>query len=127
MRMQISHPAIAAIACGAVFMLLPISASAHHGWGGNAREATEMTGTVMEGVSLAGPHATMRLYVNDEAWDITLAPPARTSRAGLQEGIIPVGETVTVTGNRNSDPNRFEMKTFMVKWGDQSFHVYPNR
>ncbi len=127
MHMQIFRPAIAAIACGAVFMLLPNSASAHHGWGGNAREATEMTGTVMEGVSLAGPHATMRLYVNDEAWDITLAPPARTSRAGLQEGIIPVGETVTVTGNRNSDPNRFEMKTFMVKWGEKSFHVYPNR
>ncbi len=127
MRMQIFRPAIAAITCGAVFVLLPISASAHHGWGGNAREATEMTGTVMEGVSLAGPHATMKLYVDEVAWDITLAPPARTSRAGLAEGIIPVGETVTVTGNRNSDTNRFEMKTFMVKWGDQSFHVYPDR
>ena len=127
MRTQILCPAIAAITCGAVAVLLPISASAHHGWGGNEREASEMTGTVMEGVSLAGPHATMRLYVDDQAWDITLAPPARTSRAGLQEGVIPVGATVTVNGNRNSDSNRFEMKTFMVKWGDQSFHVYPDR
>ncbi len=127
MRMQIFRPAIAATACGAVLMLLPISASAHHGWGGNEREASEMTGTVMEGVSLAGPHATMMLDVNGEAWNITLAPPARTSRAGLQEGIIPVGATVTVNGNRNSDANRLEMKTFMVKWGDESYHVYPDR
>jgi hypothetical protein len=127
MRTQIFRPATAAILCGAAIMLLPISASAHHGWGGNEREASEMTGTLAEGVSLAGPHATMKLDVDGEIWDITLAPPARTSRAGLEEGIIPIGATVTVNGNRNSDPARHEMKTFMVKWGDKNFHVYPDR
>jgi hypothetical protein len=127
MRAQFFRPAFAAVACGAVITLMPISANAHHGWGGNESEATEMTGTVVEEVSLAGPHATMKLNVNDEIWDITLAPPARTNRAGLQEGIIPVGATVTVNGNRNSDAGRLEMKTFMVKWGDQNFHVYSDR
>jgi len=127
MLMQVFRPAVGAAVFGAAFVLLPLSASAHHGWGGNAAEVTEMTGTVMEEVSLAGPHATMKLYVDGRAWDITLAPPARTSAAGLRQGVIPVGETVTVTGNRNRDANRLEMKTILVTWGEKRFHVYPDR
>ena len=38
-----------------------------------------MTGTVVQSVSLAGPHGTMKVRVNNEVWDVTLAPPARTS------------------------------------------------
>ena len=33
-----------------------------------------------------------------QVWDITLAPPARTSGAGLKENVIPLGATVTVRG-----------------------------
>ena len=78
-------------------------------------------------MSLAGPHATMKLLVNGQVWDITLAPPARAQRAGLTEGIIPVGATVTVVGHRNLTAGRFEMKTEKVTWGNRVFNVYPDR
>ena len=107
--------------------LLVSSAFAHHGWGGNVDEVSDMTGTVVEGVKLAGPHATMKIKVGNNVWDITMAPPARTERAGLKEGLIPVGATVMVRGNRNRDPNRYEMKTIMVQYGQRRFDVYPER
>ena len=56
-----------------------IPALAHHGWGGNEDKEFELSGTVVTGVSLAGPHATMKLKDADgKVWDLTLAPPSRT-------------------------------------------------
>ncbi len=78
-------------------------------------------------MSLAGPHATMKVRVDGQVWDITLGPAARTTRAGLREGIIPMGATVTLVGHKNMTPNRFEMKTEKVTWNNQVFDVYPNR
>ena len=111
----------------AVAMVVATPAFAHHGWGGNVEEVTSMTGTVVQGVSMAGPHATMKIKVGNDVWDLTLAPPARTERSGLKEGLIPVGATVLVRGNRNSDHNRHEMKTIYIKQGTTEYHVYPDR
>ncbi len=112
-------------ACTLALSVLPVSA--HHGWGGNQAEEFEMTGTVESAVSLAGPHATMKVRAQGQVWDITLAPPARTERAGLTEKIIPVGAQVTVHGHRNRDPKRFEVKTERVTWNGRTFNVYPDR
>ncbi len=111
----------------AAVLFAPVPAFAHHGWGGNVEEISDMTGTVVEGVSMAGPHATMKIKVGANVWDITLAPPARAARSGLAVGLIPVGATVTVRGNKNSDAQRHEMKTIMVRYGDRQFDVYPER
>ena len=109
-------------------MLAAFPASAHHGWGGNLDAEFELTGTVETPVSLAGPHATMKVRASDgQVWDLTLAPPARTQRAGLKEGIIPVGATVKIHGHRNRDPKRFEIKTERVIWNGRTFNVYPDR
>jgi hypothetical protein len=109
-------------------LLFPGIAAAHHGWGGNEDQEFELTGTVEKGVSLAGPHATMKLKSADgKVWDLTLAPPARTESAGLKEGIIPVGAKVVAHGHRNRDHNRFEMKTERVTWNGKTFNVYPDR
>ncbi len=110
----------------ALIAALSVPAFAHHGWGGNATEETELTGTV-EMLSLAGPHASMKVRSGGEVWDITLAPPARAERAGLRADSIPVGATVTVRGHRNKTAGRFEMKSERVTWNDQVFDVYPNR
>lgn len=107
--------------------LWSIPATAHHGWSGNGDEEFELTGTVETGVSLAGPHATMRIRAEGQVWDITLAPAARTERAGLKEGVIPVGATVTVHGHRNRDSKRYEIKTERVTWNGRTFNVYPDR
>ena len=108
-----------------VFSAVPVSA--HHGWGGQEEAVTSLTGTVVQGVSLAGPHATMKIKVGNDVWDLTLAPPARTASAGLKEGLIPVGATVMVRGNRNLDHNRHEMKCIYIKQGANEYHVYPDR
>jgi hypothetical protein len=117
---------VAAALC-AMAILAPLPAGAHHGWSGYADEDSQLTGVVETPVSLAGPHATMKLRVGEQVWDITLGPPARTARAGLQEGILPVGAQVTVYGHRHRNPNRLEMKTERVVWGQRVFDVYPNR
>ncbi|OAI44131.1 hypothetical protein AYO42_05250 [Rhizomicrobium sp. SCGC AG-212-E05] len=109
----------------AVFAASP--AFAHHGWSGQEGKLVDMTGTVVQSVSLAGPHGTMKVKVDNEVWDITLAPPARTSGAGLTEGKIPVGATVTVRGNRSIQGARHEMKTISVKHGKDEYRVYPER
>ncbi len=113
------------IAAAAVF-LAAVPAFAHHGWGGNSNEISTMMGTVVEGVKLAGPHATMRIRGEDgKTWDITLAPPFRTSSAGLKPDTIPVGSAVEVVGNKNLDPRKFEMKTIRVTYAGKRYVVYP--
>jgi hypothetical protein len=109
------------------FSLSAIPASAHHGWAGNSDEEFELTGTVASPVSLAGPHATMKVLSEGKVWDITLAPPARTEQAGLKEGAIPQGAQVTIHGHRNRDPKRLEIKTERVTWNGHTFNVYPDR
>jgi len=117
----------------ALWMVVPalavatLPALAHHGWGGNATEEFEVVGTVEKGVSLAGAHATMQIRAEGQVWDITLAPGARTERAGLKEGVIPVGAQVTIHGHRNRDAKRYEIKTERVTWNGRTFNVYPDR
>jgi hypothetical protein len=101
---------------------------AHHGWSGNSDKEFEISGTVESGVSLAGPHATMKIKDDKgQVWDLTLAPPARTSDAGLKEGVIPVGAKVTIHGHRNLDAKKYEVKTERVIWNGKTFNVYPDR
>ena len=111
----------------AAAMLAAIPAYAHHGWSGQEEQFTSLTGTVVEGVSMAGPHATMKIKVGNDVWDLTLAPPARTERSGLKTGLIPVGATVMVRGNRNLDHARHEMKTVYIRQGNSEYHIYPDR
>ena len=113
---------------GAALGLLGVQASAHHGWGGQQQEQFELTGKLKTDVSLAGAHGSMQI-VDDkgQTWDITLAPAARTERAGLKPGVIPMGATVTIRGNRNSDMQRFEVKTVRVTHDGKNYDVYPDR
>jgi hypothetical protein len=113
---------LAALFAGAVTPVL-----AHHGWGGNEEKLTDLTGTVVKPVSLAGPHATMQIKAGNVVWDITLAPPPRTSAAGLRENSIPVGATVTVRGNRSLEADHHEMKVVLVVHNGRRYAVYPDR
>ena len=115
----------AALLLAACFGSVP--AVAHHGWGGYAEKTSEISGTVESPVSMAGPHATMRVKVDNQVWDVVLAPPARAQQAGLKDGMIPVGQKVTVHGNRHSDPKKFEIKTSRLTWNGKVYNVYPDR
>ena len=108
--------------------LSPLPLAAHHGWGGNLDAEFELSGTVESPVSLAGPHATMKIKdAEGHVWDVTLAPPARTEAAGLKNGMLPAGSQVTLHGHRNRDPKRFEIKTERVTFNGRVFNVYPDR
>jgi len=126
MQKQSTRLCLGIFASVALVAALSVPVYAHHGWGGNSDQETEMTGTLEVPVSLAGPHATMKLRVNGQVWDITMAPSARTERAGLKENTIPLGATVTVVGHKNKTANRFEMKTEKVTWNNRVFAVYPD-
>ena len=84
-------------------------------------------GTVETPVSLSGPHASLRIKADGQLWNVVLAPPPRTERAGLKTGMIPAGETVTAYGHRHKDPKTFEVKTERLRWKDKLFNVYPDR
>ena len=123
------HSRLTFLTSGVAALVLALSSplTAHHGWAGNSEQEFELTGTVEKAVSLAGPHATMQIRADGKVWDLTLAPPARTERAGLTEKVIPVGATVTVHGHRSSDPKKLEIKTERVTWNGKTFDVYPDR
>lgn len=130
--MHNSHFTMHKLQCFALALSMAVVMSAgvgaHHGWSGNSDEPFELSGVVETDVSLGGPHATMR--VKDSAgkvWDVTLAPGPRTEAAGLKPGIIPVGSKVTVSGKRNRDAKRFEIKTERVTYNGRTFDVYPGR
>jgi hypothetical protein len=130
MQASTSLPRLATLAgslLAAVVFLSPLPAIAHHGWGGYLDEEFEITGTAETSVSLAGPHASMKLRVDGNVWDVVMAPPARTQQAGLKTGMIPAGAKVTVHGHRHRDPKRFEIKTERITWDGREYAVYPDR
>jgi hypothetical protein len=100
---------------------------AHHGWAGYQTTEFNLEGTVVRDVISDGAHSSMQIRVGMQVWDLTLAPPAATTRAGLKSGIIPVGATVTINGHRHVDQKRFEVKTERVTWNGKTFNVYPGR
>lgn len=111
----------------ALLLMLGAPVAAHHGWAGYQTAEFELEGTVVTDVSIMGAHATMRIKVGEQVWDLTLAPPGPTTRAGLKGGVIPLGATVLIHGHRHVDPKRFEVKTERVTWNGKTFNVYPDR
>lgn len=110
----------------AVMLMSALPAFAHHGWGGNEDKLSDVTGTVTTGVSLAGPHATMKIKdAQGHVWDVTMAPPNRTQQAGVTEKLIPVGSTVMVHGHRNKSQNTYEIKVTKLTFNGKLYDVYP--
>jgi hypothetical protein len=116
------------VAIAALALLTPRIASAHHGWGGYLDAEFDISGTVEVPVSLAGPHATLTIKdAEGRQWLLTLAPPPRTSAAGLKDGMLAVGSKVTAHGHRHRDSNRYEVKTERLTVDGKTYNVYPDR
>jgi Family of unknown function (DUF6152) len=121
------HFSWVAILVGVVLVALAAPAVAHHGWSEYQDAQFEITGTLETPVSLAGPHATAQIKVDDDVWDLVFAPSPRTAQAGLNEDVIPVGDTVTASGHRHLDPETLEIKVERLTWNGTLFNVYPDR
>ena len=104
------------------------AAGAHHGWEGYRTEEFEISGVTESPLSLAGPHASLKLRAADGlVWNVVLAPAPRTERAGLKTGMIPAGANITAYGHRHKDPKTLEIKTERLRWNNRLFNVYPDR
>jgi hypothetical protein len=102
------------------------AALAHHGWSGYLDEDFVLVG-VVEAVDLGNPHGRLDVRADGQVWNVVLGPPSRNQRAGISDGVIQVGDTVTAYGHRHLDPDRLEMKTERLEVGEQVYEIYPNR
>ena len=116
-----------AFATALALPLIALPLAAHHGWSNYGSEEFSITGAVEAPVSLAGPHATMRIRADGQVWNIVLSAGNRVAAAGLKEGMIPLGAQVTAEGHRHRDAKVYEVKTERLKWNGRTFNVYPDR
>ncbi|HVG55600.1 MAG TPA: DUF6152 family protein [Vicinamibacterales bacterium] len=116
-----------AFATALALPLIALPLAAHHGWSNYGSEEFSITGAVETPVSLAGPHATMRIRADGQVWNIVLSAGNRVAAAGLKEGMIPLGAQVTAEGHRHRDAKVYEVKTERLKWNGRTFNVYPDR
>lgn len=108
----------------AVFLAQP--ASAHHGWGWASDELSEMTGEIVS-VRLGNPHGELEIQVNGERWTVEVGQPWRNQRAGLVEGLLAEGRTVTVLGNRSAREGEQRIKAVRVTIEGEHYDLYPGR
>lgn len=116
-------PALAALAGAALFAG---AAMAHHGWSWAEADQIDLTGKITA-ISFAPPHPTLELDTADGAWRIELGNPNQTQRSGFVEGVVAVGDEVTVRGNRSLDPEEKRLKAVRVIVAGKNYDIYPSR
>ena len=124
--MNAYHVTRRAVLAGAAVSLVASTASAHHGWAWTQEETFTLTGTI-EDIYLGNPHARLKVKASDGVWDVDLAPPIRTIRAGFDEGAAKVGDPVTAIGNRSRDHSQLWMKAVRIEVNGKRYDVYPDR
>jgi hypothetical protein len=116
----------AAVTVVLALILMTAKAFAHHGWSGYTDDDFSLTGVVEE-ITLGGAHGELKVRAAGGVWDVVLGPPFRNQRAGITDGAIEIGDTVTAYGHRHVEPERLEMKTERLEVGEELYDIYPNR
>lgn len=121
----LSRPALplSALAGG---LLLAGAAVAHHGWSWAEADQINLTGKITA-ISFAPPHPTLELETAEGGWRIELGNPTLTQRSGFVEGVVKIGDEITVRGNRSLDPEEKRLKAVRVIVGGKNYDIYPNR
>lgn len=84
-------------------LLLPLAASAHHGWSGyDSSRTLKLTGKIVES-GYEHPHGHVQLEVPGKTWRVILAPPSRMERRGLPKEWLKSGASATVEGYANRE------------------------
>ncbi|MEO8247852.1 MAG: DUF6152 family protein, partial [Burkholderiales bacterium] len=99
---------------------------AHHAWAWTEAEETQMSGT-LEKIHLGNPHAHVALRNAQGLWEVDLAAPGPTERAGFVAGFAKVGDTVIVSGHRSKDPKELMFKAETITVNGTTYDVYPHR
>jgi hypothetical protein len=102
------------------------TAAGHHGWRWTEEDHVQLTG-VVKSVELGNPHGIVILDVGGEEWRVELGPPARNTRAGIEEGTLVEGMTIVVIGHRSADPAELRLKAERIHVGGVEHNIYPDR
>lgn len=107
-------------------ILLVSGALAHHGWSWAEGELTELAGTIQE-ISFAPPHPSLVVDVDGTIWQVDLANPGKTQKAGFVEGAAEPRDQVTVLGNRSRDESEKVIKAVRITIEGRNYDLYPER
>ena len=99
------------------------AAMAHHGWSWAEADQIDLTGKITA-ISFAPPHPTLELDTADGGWRIELGNPNQTQRSGFVEGVVAVGDEITVRGNRSAEKR---LKAVRVIVAGKNYDIYPSR
>ncbi len=107
------------IAFAAALLAAPILAGsgpalAHHGWSGQDNSKVTTLEGKIQSLSYRNPHAEIDLAQNGQVWHVTLAPIERLQSRGVTPAVLKVGDTVRISGNRNLDQSKMEVKAFEI-------------
>lgn len=119
-------PPIAVLAAATFALAYQGAALAHHGWAWTEDEESHLSGKI-ESLDLGNPHARLSLRTDQGVWQVDLAPPSATERAGFVKGVAAVGDEATVTGHRSRDAAKREFKAETITVNGKTYDVYPNR
>ncbi len=81
----------AVVGLAALIGLTASAALAHHGWSSYSDAPFTLTGTV-EMVELGSPHGHLAVRAAEGVWEVTLGPPYRNRRAGIDGSCIAARE-----------------------------------
>jgi len=110
------------VASAVVVLAAATAALAHHGWSSyDAERVMKPTTQVLES-SWGSPHGSLVIAINDQNWDVVLAPVSRMQARGLAREDIAVGQTVTVEGYPRRDGTR-EMRVERITAGGKTVEL----
>jgi hypothetical protein len=99
----------------AAFLLAATPAAAHHGWSGyDQNKELTLDGTIAES-GYEHPHGHIRLSAGGKTWVVTLAPPSRMERRGLESSMLKAGTKARVVGYPSrSDPGEMRAERIII-------------
>jgi hypothetical protein len=111
------------LALAAAVLVLPAPALAHHGWAGQDNaHVTNLEGKIAA-VRFRDPHAEVDLMQGNQMWTATLAPIGRMESRGVTAGSLKVGDTVKISGHRNLDMTKYEVKANDITIGGKTTNL----
>lgn len=106
----------------AAVVLAAGAAAAHHGWSSyDAGRVLRPTAEVLES-HWGNPHGHIVIQLDDQRWDVVLAPVSRMTARGLAAEDIAVGRTVTVVAYPRRDGTR-EMRAERIIAGGKTVEL----
>jgi uncharacterized protein YdeI (BOF family) len=110
------------VTLAAAAAITPVVAFAHHGWTGQEDKTTVLEGPIQT-VSYRDPHGEIEMTAGGKKWLVTLAPISRMQARGLTEANLKPGQTVWISGKRNVDTSRNEIKAENIRIGGKTTNL----